>query len=131
MQAIRTRYHGPTSTRGSAISAKCEAGAVRVPYDHALNLEDNHKAACAALLKKFGWDTPYYGATVCGVFGGDYFHVFDDKRLQAIFNYVQFARRATPTGNPWCSKEFRALVDCLARDANFFGPATDFELPAP
>lgn len=59
-QAIRTRYHGPTNTRGSRISAKCGAGRVSVPYDHALNLYDNHAAAARALLAKLGWDAEEY-----------------------------------------------------------------------
>ena len=30
MQAIRTRYHGATNTRGARISAQCEAGRIYV-----------------------------------------------------------------------------------------------------
>lgn len=70
MQAIRTRYHGPTNTKGSRISAECEAGRIYVPYDHSLDLADNHKAAALALMEKLDWvDTPYAG----GVFEGDYY----------------------------------------------------------
>lgn len=28
MQAIETRYHGPTNTRGARVSARCEAGRI-------------------------------------------------------------------------------------------------------
>lgn len=70
MQAIRTRYHGPTNTKGSRFSATCEHGRIYVPYDHSLNLAGNHKAAALALLEKLDWvDTPYAG----GVFEGDYY----------------------------------------------------------
>ena len=70
-QAIRTRYYGPTNYTGSCIRAKAEAGSIRVPYDHALNIEDNHKVACQVLLDKLAWTwaaTPHYG-----VFGGDFY----------------------------------------------------------
>ena len=55
MQAIQTKYHGPTNVRGSRISATCAAGRVVVDYDHALNNDQNHKRAAAALLRKLGW----------------------------------------------------------------------------
>ena len=54
-QAIVTRYHGPTNTRGSRVSAKCAGGRVSVPYDHELNAGDNHAAAAASLAAKLGW----------------------------------------------------------------------------
>jgi hypothetical protein len=76
MQAIRTRYHGPTNSRGSRISAKCEAGTVSVTYDDALNLAENHQAACEALLTKLGWTTPAgYKPMHAGQFDGDWFWV--------------------------------------------------------
>ena len=55
MQAIQTKYHGPTDVKGSRISATCAAGRVVVDYDHALNNDQNHKRAAAALLRKLGW----------------------------------------------------------------------------
>ncbi|CAB4140590.1 hypothetical protein UFOVP669_48 [uncultured Caudovirales phage] len=79
MQAIRTRYIGPSNVKGSRIQAKCEAKTIYVSYEHALNIEENHKAACAALVAKMKWDTPYYPPMVCGVFDGDYYHVFTSK----------------------------------------------------
>jgi len=71
MQAIRTRYHGPTNVRGSRIIASCEAGRVIMDYNHALNLEGNHAAAARMLLDKFGWKGVYHG----GVFDHDYFWI--------------------------------------------------------
>lgn len=55
MQAIRTRYHGPSNARGARISAQCQAGKIFVSYDHALDLSGNHAAACKALQQKLGW----------------------------------------------------------------------------
>jgi hypothetical protein len=75
-QAIRTRYHGPTNTRGSRISAKCQGGTLSVPYDHALDDEGNHKAACMALVDKFGWARlARDGRYEAGVFDGDFYWV--------------------------------------------------------
>lgn len=73
MQAIRTRYHGPTNTKGSRLSAQCEAGRIYVPYDHALNLSDNHEAAAKALANRLGWKRhPMIG----GVFEHDHYWTF-------------------------------------------------------
>lgn len=79
MQAIRTKYHGPTNTKCSRFSAKCEAGQVYVNYNHSLNLDDNHKAACMALVKKLGWDEDGYGNVVGGEFDGCMYWVFVRK----------------------------------------------------
>ena len=54
-QAIVTKYHGPTNTRGSRISASAGAGRVSVGYDHRLNQEQNHAAAARALAEKMEW----------------------------------------------------------------------------
>lgn len=56
MQAIQTKYHGPTNTRGSRLTAKCDAGQAWTHYDHALTGQENHAAAAAALLAKLQWD---------------------------------------------------------------------------
>lgn len=76
MQAIRTRYFGPSNVKGSRIQAKCEAKTIYVSYDHALNIEENHVAAREALLAAMGWTSPYYEPMVCGGFDNDYYHVF-------------------------------------------------------
>lgn len=71
MQAIRTRYHGPSNTRGSRIIAKCEGGSVIMPYNHALNLDGNHAAAAQLLLQRMGWPGVYHG----GQFEHDYYWI--------------------------------------------------------
>ena len=53
MQAIETKYIGPTNYRGSRIKASCERGSIIVSYDDALNSEDAHIAAADALVAKF------------------------------------------------------------------------------
>lgn len=58
MQAIRTKYHGPTDTRGSVITAKAEAGSITIPYPHDQgDGEPAHREAAVALVRKLGWAT--------------------------------------------------------------------------
>jgi hypothetical protein len=61
MQAIVTKFLGPTNSRGSRIKATASAASITVSYDHRLNPEQNHDAACRALVAKLGWNTEYYG----------------------------------------------------------------------
>ena len=72
-QAIRTRYHCATNFKGSRISAQCEAGRIYVPYNHALSIEGNHKAACDALCAKLAWVPPRHAPMIGGCFDGDYY----------------------------------------------------------
>ncbi|TXH40544.1 MAG: hypothetical protein E6Q97_39425 [Desulfurellales bacterium] len=37
MQAIQTRYLGPTNSRGSRIKAWCDRGSITIPYPHHLS----------------------------------------------------------------------------------------------
>lgn len=55
LQAIVTKYHGPTNTRGAKVSATASAGRVVISYDHALPTGGNHRAAADALMAKMGW----------------------------------------------------------------------------
>jgi hypothetical protein len=125
MQSIRTRYHGPTNTRPSAISAKCEAGSIRVSYDHSLNIADNHKAACAKMLRKLGWDAPPYGDMVGGEFDGDTYWVFDEGRLQALRGLVNLKRDGGLSGNPYCAPEFRQALKTIGKAYGYYGPEMD------
>ncbi len=63
MQTIETKYHGPSNVRGSRISATASGNKARVilSYDHALNGDDNHKAAARALMDKLDWRGVYVG----------------------------------------------------------------------
>lgn len=55
--AIHTRYYGPTNTRGSRIGVTHNGGKrIYVPWDYALNSEENHAQAVAAYLDRMGWD---------------------------------------------------------------------------
>ena len=54
-QAITTKYLGPTNYRGSRIKARAQVGAITIPWDYALSVDDNHKAAAEALALKWEW----------------------------------------------------------------------------
>jgi hypothetical protein len=72
MQAIRTRFHGPTNIKGSRYSAKCEARTIYLPTDFELDSQGNHTAAAKALLDLMGWK----GSMVGGCFANDHYWVF-------------------------------------------------------
>lgn len=56
MKAITTKYHGPTNTRGSRVSASDEDGnRVSLIWENALDSEANHDAAAKALCVKMDW----------------------------------------------------------------------------
>lgn len=55
MQAIETKYLGPTNFRGARIKASAEVGSITISWDHALNVEENHDVAARALITKWGW----------------------------------------------------------------------------
>lgn len=55
-QAITTRYHGATNTKGARVSATAAAGRIYLPFDYALNDIDNHFAAADRLQNLHGWD---------------------------------------------------------------------------
>lgn len=63
MQAIQTKYLGPTNTKGARIRAWCERGSTTVNYTHDLSTEEEHDRAMKALLAKFvDEDTARYGS---------------------------------------------------------------------
>lgn len=55
MQAIITKYLGPTNTKGSRIKASCAAGSVTIDYPDELSGIDCHAKAAYALLAKMHW----------------------------------------------------------------------------
>lgn len=77
MQAIRTKYVGPTNTRPARIYAKCDAGSYRKVYDDGVSLEENHREACLLLRHKLGWLVKHgYPPMIGGDFLGDTYWVF-------------------------------------------------------
>jgi hypothetical protein len=77
MQAITTKYLPPTNRRISRVKAQCEAGAIVLNWDNALNVDENHAAAANALRDKLGWNSNNYGQLIGGAMvGGGYCFVF-------------------------------------------------------
>lgn len=61
MQAIQTKYFGPSNVRGSRVKATAQAGTVYVEWDSSLDHDGNHAAACRALVRKYGWRGDWVG----------------------------------------------------------------------
>lgn len=56
MQAITTKYIGPSTVKGSRYKAVSGSGlSVTIPADHSKDSDQNHLAAAVALAKKLGW----------------------------------------------------------------------------
>lgn len=80
MQAIVTKYIGPTNARGSRVKATCAARSITLEWNCAFNAEENHTEAARALCVKLGWVGKYYTDLVCGQLpSGEYAHVFAPK----------------------------------------------------
>lgn len=67
MQAIQTKYLGPTNTRGARIKAMCSAGTITIQYED----EKSHRVAAETLAAKLNWTTPLLGGQL-----PDHSHVF-------------------------------------------------------
>ena len=63
MQAIKTKYFGPTNVSGSRIKASCARGSITIPYPHELSGAEVHREAVRRLLDKFAReDVKQYGS---------------------------------------------------------------------
>lgn len=61
-QAIETKYLAPTNHRDARIAAVTGGGRrVVIPYDHALNVEQNHAAAARVVATRLGWRGSWSG----------------------------------------------------------------------
>lgn len=54
-QSILTRYLGPTNHRGARVKAWNQAKVIALPWNHALNPEENHEAAIKRLRDQLEW----------------------------------------------------------------------------
>lgn len=77
MQAILTKFHGPTNTKPARVSAYAEAGKITMSWDHGLTQEQNHLRAADTLKVNMGWA----GELVQGALPGQpgYAFVFLDR----------------------------------------------------
>ncbi len=92
MKAIVCKYHGPTNTRGSRISASAEGGnRISIPYPHELSGEDVYRAAAEALCKKMNWP----GKLAGGGTEDSHVFVFVDKNTEdfnAMMEALEYTR---------------------------------------
>lgn len=121
MQAIQTKYMGPTNTRGSRIKATAAAGSITVGYDHALDVEGNHVAAAKALCAKLGWTQDAFREIATGQLpSGDFAHTFIPREFVKAKEAVMLTRLAIckgeNNGNPH-GKPFGRAVTALTDDA--------------
>jgi len=65
MKAIVTKYHGPTNTRGSRITASDEDGnKITISYPYELSGEAVHRKAAQALCDKMKWSGNLVGGSL-------------------------------------------------------------------
>lgn len=80
MQAIHTKFIGPSNIRGARIKATAAAGSLTIGYPYELSGQACHRAAAEALATKLGWTSPSYGPGLIGgcLPDGSYCFVFDN-----------------------------------------------------
>jgi hypothetical protein len=66
MQAIVTKYLGPTNFKPARIKAKCEAMSLTVSWKAELDITENHDRAARLLAEKLGWLDGHHGELVGG-----------------------------------------------------------------
>ena len=86
-QAIFTKFLGPIDTKNSRVKATAAAGSITLPWNHAMNPHQNHRAAAYALAKKFNWSGSFYARAISD---SEYAFVYVDNRCDydnsAIFS---------------------------------------------
>ena len=55
MQAVQTKYLGPSNSHGSRIIAKCATKRIIVARDYSTNIEDDHRRVARKLILQMGW----------------------------------------------------------------------------
>lgn len=86
MQAITTKYHGPTNTRGARISATSESGIkATIGYPHELSGEAVHRAAVVELCRRLGW----HGTLIAGETKGGYVYVWTEWEHGELSNGIR------------------------------------------
>ena len=72
MKSIRTRYYGPTNTKGSKIIASDgDKNSITISYPYQLNSDTAHELAAYRLMEKMDWPNELNG----GEFANDQFWI--------------------------------------------------------
>lgn len=81
MKAIKTKYKGPTNTRGSRIIASDEDGnRITISYPYELSGEAVHRKAAQALCDKMNWP----GELASGSIKNGYVFVFVERMRDVV-----------------------------------------------
>ena len=76
-QAITTKYIPPTNYLGARVRAKAQAGAITVPWDDELEVDENHRRAAIEFARKWEWHGRLVGGALPN--GEGYAFTFIDK----------------------------------------------------
>lgn len=133
MQAIQTKYFGPTNFRGSRVKATCAGLSRMTEWDDELGSAENHLRAAYALASKLGWKWEFSRIVSGTLKDGSSVHCYDyaqasnsDARndaaarsieaasdLQCIANSLEALRhkirKDAPSGGDICT-ELRAVI---------------------
>lgn len=77
MQAIQTKYFGPSNVKGSRVKATCAAKSIFLDWDDALDSLENHRVAARVLGLRLGWEWKRFGSG--SLKDGSYVHVFIEE----------------------------------------------------
>jgi hypothetical protein len=64
MKAIQTKFINPTDFKGARVKAWVKGNAATVPWDHGLEVVDNHAAAARAIAASLSWSGRLVGGTL-------------------------------------------------------------------
>ena len=64
MQAIQTRYHGPTNHRGARMSSRTNGQTKWHAYEYAETAEQNHTRAAVAHAERMGWTVAVHSGSL-------------------------------------------------------------------
>lgn len=79
MQAIDTKYYGPTNYRCARIRVRCQARTMFVYWDHSLGIEPNHDAAAKTLAEKLDWRGRWFSGALADGSGNVYVRAMNDN----------------------------------------------------
>ena len=88
VQAIVTKYIGPTNFKSGRVKATASAGSITVEWDHSLSINANHAAAAKALANKFNWSGEWYGGGMPNGNGNCYVSA-DLGGIEAFLTYTK------------------------------------------
>lgn len=60
LQTIKTRYIGPTNTKGSRVKASAGCCSIVRPWDYGFNAADNHANVAEELANSLGWNNDLF-----------------------------------------------------------------------